>query len=86
MRLVFYNQIIRGCEDEAPEEEGADLLKLVEGGMERLHLATAFIDEFKASGQPGAAIARESKKAGLDAAGDILNLAKVLKVTCGKVC
>ncbi|KAI1495654.1 hypothetical protein F5X99DRAFT_402771 [Biscogniauxia marginata] len=78
------NQMVRGGEDEAPEEEGAGLLKLVEAGEERLHITSGFIDMCKQSGQGQAFIARESKKAGMDAVKDILALAKELRVTCGK--
>ncbi|CAJ2508742.1 Uu.00g137680.m01.CDS01 [Anthostomella pinea] len=78
------NQRIRGGEDEAPEEEGADPAGLVEAGEERLHLARQFIDECKASGQTKIFITRECRKAGLDASRDILDVAKELRVTCGK--
>ncbi|KAI0475007.1 hypothetical protein GGR56DRAFT_491156 [Xylariaceae sp. FL0804] len=78
------SQLIRGCEDEAPEEEGADPLKLAEAGEERLHMASEFIGMCKASGQAKAFITRECKKAGVDAAKDILMVAKEMRVTCGK--
>ncbi|KAI0012389.1 DUF1917-domain-containing protein [Xylariaceae sp. FL0662B] len=78
------NQKIRGGEDEAPEEEGADLGTVVEGGMGRLHLAREFIDACKNSGQNPNFITRECRKAGADAARDILILAKAHRVSCGK--
>ncbi|KAI0848714.1 DUF1917-domain-containing protein [Daldinia vernicosa] len=78
------NQMIPGGEDEAPEEVGADLPSVVEGGMARLHLASEFIDACKRSGNQPGAITRECRKAGLDAAKDILNLARMLRVRCGK--
>ncbi|KAI2622667.1 DUF1917-domain-containing protein [Hypomontagnella submonticulosa] len=78
------NQKIRGGEDEAPEAEGADLTSVVEGGMERLHIASEFIDSFKKSGQHPALITRECRKAGMDAAKAILDLAQALHVRCGK--
>ncbi|KAF3060325.1 hypothetical protein GL218_09550 [Daldinia childiae] len=78
------NQMIPGGEDEAPEEVGADLPSMVEGGMARLHLASEFIDACKKSGNQPGAITRECRKAGMDAAKDILNLARMLRVRCGK--
>ena len=77
---------VRGCEHEGPVARGADLATLCEGGMERLHLASAFIDECRASGAAtGPAAAREFGKAGADAASEILALAHALGVRCGKV-
>ncbi|KAI1458545.1 DUF1917-domain-containing protein [Annulohypoxylon moriforme] len=78
------NQQIRGCEDEAPEEEGADLPKVVEGGMARLHFASEYINMCKNSGNNINFIARECRTAGMDAAKDILNLAQAHRVKCGK--
>ncbi|KAI0969128.1 hypothetical protein F4678DRAFT_181941 [Xylaria arbuscula] len=78
------NQRIRGGEDEAPEDEGADLATLMQAGEERLHFASSFIHEFRKPGLSMALITRETKKAGMDAAKDILDLAKNLRVTCGK--
>lgn len=80
------NQLVRGGEDEAPEDEGADLARLMQAGEERLHFASSFIAQ--SSQTPGVSktlATREAKKAGLDAAKDILELAKGLRVTCGKV-
>ncbi|KAI1371020.1 DUF1917-domain-containing protein [Hypoxylon crocopeplum] len=78
------NQKIRGGEDEAPEDEGADLPSVVEGGMERLHFASEFIDVCKKSSNHPGIISRECRKAGVDAAKDILDLAKANHVRCGK--
>ncbi|KAJ2973471.1 hypothetical protein NUW58_g8929 [Xylaria curta] len=79
------NQQIRGGEDEAPEEEGADLATLMAAGEERLQFASSFIDQFpKQERLSKAPVAREARKAGMDAAKDILDLAKGLRVTCGK--
>ncbi|GAW17867.1 hypothetical protein ANO14919_073340 [Xylariales sp. No.14919] len=78
------NQRVRGGEDEAPEAEGADIATLMEAGEERLHFASSFIDQFRVPGISGALFIRETKKAGMDAANDILSLAKRLRVTCGK--
>ncbi|KAJ8125500.1 hypothetical protein O1611_g8138 [Lasiodiplodia mahajangana] len=78
------NQQIRGGEDEAPEDEGADLATLIKAGQERLHFASSFIDQFRQPGLSNSFTLQESKKAGMDAANDILELAKNLRVTCGK--
>ncbi|KAI1362395.1 hypothetical protein F5Y08DRAFT_276413 [Xylaria arbuscula] len=78
------NQRIRGGEDEVPEDEGADLATLMEAGQERLHIASSFTQEFRKPGVSNAVLTRETKKAGMDAAKDILELAKGLRVTCGK--
>ncbi|KAI5854085.1 DUF1917-domain-containing protein [Durotheca rogersii] len=78
------NEMIRGGEDEVPEAEGADLSRVVAGGMERLHFASDYIDMCKKSSDDLDYIARECRKAGLDAAKDILDLAKAHHVTCGK--
>ena len=79
------NQQVRGGEDEVPEDEGADLATLMQAGEERLHFASSFIQEFRKPGLSKALVTRETKKAGMDAARDILELAKGLRVTCGKV-
>ncbi|RYC57186.1 hypothetical protein CHU98_g9023 [Xylaria longipes] len=78
------NQRIRGGKDEVPEDEGADLATLMQAGEERLDFASSFINQFRKPGIPQALIIQESRKAGMDAAKDILDLAKGLRVTCGK--
>ncbi|KAI0912441.1 hypothetical protein F4823DRAFT_634104 [Ustulina deusta] len=78
------NQRVRGGEDEVPEDEGADLATLLQAGEERLHFASSFIHEFRKPGLSTSLITRETWKAGMDAARDILDLAKNLRVTCGK--
>ncbi|KAI1117783.1 hypothetical protein F5Y14DRAFT_439071 [Nemania sp. NC0429] len=78
------NQHIRGGEHEVPEDEGADIAMLVQAGEERLQFASSFIDQLRKPGVSGDVIVREAKKAGIDAAKDILTLAKSLRVTCGK--
>ncbi|KAI1826302.1 hypothetical protein F4861DRAFT_537153 [Xylaria intraflava] len=83
-RKAAANQRVRGGEDEAPEAEGADLATLMQAGEERLHFASDFIEQCRRPGVPSDFIARESRKAGADAANDILNLARALRVTCGK--
>ncbi|RYO77704.1 hypothetical protein DL766_006053 [Monosporascus sp. MC13-8B] len=76
--------VVRGAEDEAPVEQGADLRTFCEGGMERLHLATRFIEQCRGSGMARAFVARECRKAGADAAREVLDLAHALRVRCGK--
>ncbi|KAJ8108926.1 hypothetical protein ONZ43_g6277 [Nemania bipapillata] len=78
------NQQVRGGEDEAPEDERADVATLMKAGEERLQFASSFIDQFRQPGLLNELTIRESKKAGMDAAKDILDLAKGLRVTCGK--
>ncbi|KAI3319945.1 DUF1917-domain-containing protein [Xylariaceae sp. AK1471] len=78
------NQRVRGGEDEVPEDEGADLVTLMQAGEERLDFASSFVNECRKSGQSKAIITRETRKAGMDAVKDILGLAKGLRVTCGK--
>ncbi|KAI4597821.1 hypothetical protein KJ359_004098 [Pestalotiopsis sp. 9143b] len=78
------NQKIKGCEDEAPEEDGADLMRFVHGGMERLALVTAFHDQVKKSAMLRPMSTREMNKASLDASRDILALAHAAHVRAGK--
>ncbi|KAI0542421.1 hypothetical protein GGR58DRAFT_249402 [Xylaria digitata] len=78
------NQRVRGGEDEAPEAEGANVPTLMQAGEERLQFASSFIDQFRKPGVSGALLVQETRKAGKDAAKDILDLAKSLRVTCGK--
>ncbi|RYP27172.1 hypothetical protein DL768_011324 [Monosporascus sp. mg162] len=76
--------VVRGAEDEAPLERGADLQTFCEGGMARLHLATQFIEQCRGSGMARAFVVRECHKAGADAARELLDLAHALRVRCGK--
>ncbi|KAI0389347.1 DUF1917-domain-containing protein [Xylariaceae sp. FL0594] len=78
------NRQVPGGEDEVPEAEGADLLTMMQAGQERLDIASSFCNEFRNSGHTMAVISRETRKAGIDAAKDILGLAEGLSVTCGK--
>ncbi|KAH6653734.1 hypothetical protein BKA67DRAFT_562947 [Truncatella angustata] len=78
------NQRIKGCEDEAPEEEGADLMRFCQGGEERLHLVTDFHLTLNKALMTPAMRTREMNKAALDASNDILNLAQALHVRSGK--
>jgi hypothetical protein len=79
------NQQVRGGEDEIPEDEGADLATLMKAGEERLDFASSFNNECRKSGQSKGIITREIRKDGFDSAKDILDLAKGLRVTSGKV-
>ena len=83
---------VRACEDEGPlPARGApDLATFCEGGTERLHLASSFIDHCRASaavagGVSRSAVARECAEAGADAGTEILALARALGVRSGKV-
>lgn len=78
------NQRLRGCEDEAPEENETDLVRFCEGGMERLNLVTDFHEELNRVIMMPAMRAREKTKAALDASRDILGLAHALHVRSGK--
>ncbi|KAI1848334.1 hypothetical protein JX266_005640 [Neoarthrinium moseri] len=78
------NQNVRGCEDEAPEEDETDLHRFIEGGMERLHLVTDFHGEMNKSTVSPAVRGRERNKAAADATRDILALAHALHVRTGK--
>lgn len=78
------NQNIKGCEDEAPEEEGIDLPRFCAGGAERLNLVTDFHDKMKQATMAPPVRAREKNKAALDASNDILGLAHALRVRAGK--
>ena len=48
-------------------------------------MASMFIDECRQSGKSQAFVTRECKKAGADAADEILDLAHAARVRCGKV-
>ncbi|KAI0198652.1 hypothetical protein F4808DRAFT_462590 [Astrocystis sublimbata] len=84
-RGAAQNQLIRGGQDEVPEDEDADLATFMKGGEGRLDLASSFInDQLRKPGVPRAYYLKEAKKAGMDAASDILGLANHCRVTCGK--
>jgi len=73
-----------GCEDEGPCADGSDLATLMEGGMERLHMVSRFIDHLRNMNRPQSVVTQELRKASFDATEDILDLAQHLRVTCGK--
>lgn len=74
-----------GCEDEGPCADDSDLATLMEGGMERLHMVSRFIDRLRSMNRPQPVVTQELRKASLDATKEILSLAQHLRVTCGKV-
>ncbi|KAH7029391.1 uncharacterized protein B0I36DRAFT_411291 [Microdochium trichocladiopsis] len=73
-----------GCEDEGPQDNGADVATLMQGGMERLHMISEFIDYLRRIDRPPELKMQELRKASSDASEDILTLAQHLRVTCGK--
>jgi hypothetical protein len=83
-RAEGQSQNVRGSEDEAPEEEGANLPMFIEGGMDRLHLVTQFHNHLNQAIVAPTARTREINKAAADASMEILQLAHVLRVRAGK--
>ncbi|KAI1248095.1 hypothetical protein MGN70_010344 [Eutypa lata] len=77
-------QVVPGCEDEAPVERGSDVRTFCQGAMERLHMASGFMEQCRRSGMGTAFVTRECAKAGADAAVEVLDLAHALRVRCGK--
>ena len=84
---------IRGCEDEGPEDDAAQVARFVQGGAARLELLAASLAHYttggggSTSGLPrNAAAAREMAKDRQLAVDDTLMLAQALHVRCGKVC
>ncbi|KAK9772736.1 hypothetical protein AB5N19_14254 [Seiridium cardinale] len=78
------NQYVKGCEDEAPEEEETDLMQFCRGGMERLSLVTSFHDHMNQATMTPTIRNREKNKAASEASRDILSLAHALHVRSGK--
>ncbi|RSL39770.1 hypothetical protein CEP53_013816 [Fusarium sp. AF-6] len=83
-KAMAQNQLSRGNEDEAPEEEGSRTALVIEGGHERLQIAAKFIDGIPRSGLPISVQEREANKERMSAAEDILRLAHAAKVRAGK--
>ncbi|KAL7803818.1 DUF1917 domain-containing protein [Trichoderma aethiopicum] len=77
-------QLSKGNEDEAPEEEGSETATVAEGGLERLHLVSKFIEGMHRSGQPPSVVEREINRERKQATSDILKLAHLVKVRTGK--
>jgi hypothetical protein len=83
-KMEAQSQYVKGCEDEAPEEDGTDLLRFCQGGMERLNLVTKLVDHVNQASVTPVMRTREKNKASLDASRDILALAHALHVRAGK--
>ncbi|KAM3441389.1 hypothetical protein NHJ13734_002883 [Beauveria thailandica] len=78
-------QTSKDNEDEGPEQEGARLDVVIEGGMERLELLGTFLREVPNFGKPPSTTERERNKERSQATLDILHLAHIGKVRAGKV-
>ncbi|KAL6804467.1 DUF1917 domain-containing protein [Trichoderma sp. SZMC 28012] len=78
------SQFSKGNEDEAPEEEGSKTAIVAQGGLERLHLVTKFIEGMQRSGKAKPIVEREIRKEQRQATDDILKLAHLAKVRTGK--
>lgn len=74
-----------GNEDEAPEEEGSQILLVEQGGRERLELACSFIEGLKKTNKRESTIERDVRKERKQAVDDILTLAHAARVRAGKV-
>ncbi|KAK8150979.1 hypothetical protein G3M48_000005 [Beauveria asiatica] len=77
-------QTSKDNEDEGPEQEGARLDVVIEGGMERLELLGTFLREVPNFGKPPSTTERERNKERSQATLDILHLAHIGKVRAGK--
>ncbi|SCO81827.1 uncharacterized protein FRV6_06040 [Fusarium oxysporum] len=78
------NQLSKGNEDEAPEEEGSKTALVMEGGLERLELLSKFKDGLKKTNKVLATQERDVRKEIKKASDDILHLAHAAKVRAGK--
>ena len=78
------NQLVHGCQDEAPLSSQAQLGTFMKGGTERLHILRDFIEQNNAAARPEAYANREANDARNGAVRDILALAHMLHVRCGK--
>jgi hypothetical protein len=75
----------RDNDNEAPDEEGANVQIVVEGGEERLQLVRDLLQKASQTNMTQAAKEREAKKERRQAVSDILHLAHAYKVRAGKV-
>ncbi|KAL6356905.1 hypothetical protein LRP88_10518 [Fusarium phalaenopsidis] len=82
-KAMAQNQLSKGNEDEAPEEEGSRTALVIEGGHERLQIASRFIQGIPRN-VPISVQEREANKEKKSAAEDILQLAHAAKVRAGK--
>jgi hypothetical protein len=79
------SQFNAGNEDEGPEQEGASLPILIEGGMERLELLNTFTQKVSSFGKPLSTVEKETQKEKAHASLDILQLAHAARIRAGKV-
>ena len=75
----------KGNEDEAPEEEGNQLVLVLEAAEERLQILTNLRKYLEASRKPRSLIDREMRNESKQATSDILNFAHAAKIRAGKV-
>ncbi len=78
-------RISKGNEDEGPEQEGAKLPILIDGGMERLELLSTFTKQITTFGKSPSVVEKEINQERTQASQDILQLAHAAKVRAGKV-
>ncbi|KIL91795.1 hypothetical protein FAVG1_05412 [Fusarium avenaceum] len=83
-KSMAQNQLSKGNEDEAPEEEGSKTVLVMEGGLERLKLLAKFMDGIKKSNKALSIKEREMIRERKKASDDILHLAHAAKVRAGK--
>ncbi|KAL7790358.1 DUF1917 domain-containing protein [Trichoderma ceciliae] len=83
-KLDSQSQFSKGNEDEAPEEEGSRTGIVAQGGLERLHLVSKFIEGMQRSGRARSIVEKEIRKEQKQAVDDILSLARLAKVRTGK--
>ncbi|KAL7932416.1 DUF1917 domain-containing protein [Trichoderma chlorosporum] len=83
-KLDSQSQLSKGNEDEAPEEEGSETGIVAQGGLERLHLVSKFIEGMKRSGKAKSIVEKEIRQEQKQATTDILKLAHLAKVRTGK--
>ncbi|OAA49547.1 DNA polymerase II large subunit-like protein [Metarhizium rileyi] len=77
-------EFMRGNEHEAPAEEGSQLGRVVQGGMERLELLADLRQNLESSGKSAVFVKKELLQEQKQAVVDILRLAHVGKVRSGK--
>lgn len=79
------NRWSKGNEDECPEEKGAKITHVVQGGTARLDILRSFIDNAPAYANSPAIAARDLGRERKQAVEDILNLAYAGRARTGKV-
>jgi hypothetical protein len=84
-KSLAQNQLSKGNEDEAPEEEGSKTALVMDGGLERLEILSQFIEGVKKSRKAPATQEREMNAERRRASDDILHLAHAARVRAGKV-